>query len=118
MLLERYEYEIGNSFHQYDFYSEGPKGKIKKIVLYSWLGSLGGFDYYNLGFGDYDEAAGRINDLSVTNNQNRRELHSPIGCPEIIRIFAFENEDIWEFLKITIIILKSLLLLEVRKRLS
>ena len=80
MLLERYEYEIGNSYHQYDFYSDGPKGKIKKVVLYSWLGALGGFDYYNRGFGDHDEAAGRINDLSVTNNNDRDKILATVAA--------------------------------------
>jgi hypothetical protein len=79
MLLERYEYEIGNSFQQYDFYSEGPKGKIRKAVLYSFLGTLDGTDYYNLGFGDYDESERSINDLSVSNNKDRDKVLATVA---------------------------------------
>jgi hypothetical protein len=48
--------------------------------------------------------------------QDRRELYSPLDRPEIIRIFMLENENVWEFPSKTIIVLKSLSLLEVRKR--
>jgi hypothetical protein len=79
MLLERYDYEIGNSFQQYDFYSEGPKGKIRKAVLYSFLGAIDGIDYYNLGFGDYDESKKNINDLSVSDNKDRDRVLATVA---------------------------------------
>jgi hypothetical protein len=79
MLLERYEYEIGSSFQQYDFYSEGPKGKIRKAVLYSFLGTVDGADYYNLGFGDYDEKGKNINDLSVSDNKDRDRVLATVA---------------------------------------
>jgi hypothetical protein len=40
MQLERYRYEVNPSFLQYDFYSEGPRGKIRKMVSYTFLGRL------------------------------------------------------------------------------
>lgn len=79
MLLERYEYEIGSSFQQYDFYSEGPKGKIKKAILYSFLGTLDGADYYNLGFGDYDKNEKGINDLSISDNKDRDKVLATVA---------------------------------------
>ena len=66
MLLERYEFNSEKPYKQYDFYSEGPKGRIRKVVLYSFLGRKEGNDYYNLGFGDYDERKSKINDLVVS----------------------------------------------------
>jgi hypothetical protein len=63
MLLDRYEYEVGVPFHQYDFYSDGPKGKIRKAILYTFIGTRDGDDYYNLGFGDYNEDQKTVNDL-------------------------------------------------------
>src|SRR6266567_655923 len=79
MLLERYKYEISSSFLQYDFYSEGPKGRIKKVVFYSFLGIREGIDYYNLGFGDYDYRGQTINDLSVSNNGDRDKILATVA---------------------------------------
>ena len=33
MNLERYPYNNSNDFQDYEFYSAGPKGRIKKIVM-------------------------------------------------------------------------------------
>jgi hypothetical protein len=54
MNLERYEYKRGSNYRQYEFFSEGPKGRILKIVYFSFLRKVNGYAYYNLGFGDYD----------------------------------------------------------------
>src|ERR1700722_12382876 len=80
MLLERYAYEVGASFLQNDFYSEGPKGKIKKVVLYTYLVTLDGVPYYNLGFGDYDDEQRRINDLAVSDNWDRDKILATVAC--------------------------------------
>lgn len=79
MLLERYDYEIGSSFQQYDFYSEGPRGKIKKSILYTFIGKREGVDYYNLGFGDYNEKGRNINDLSISNNMDRDKVLATVA---------------------------------------
>ena len=83
MLLERYEYEIGKSYKQYDFYSEGPNGRIRKIVFYSHFGRSDGIDYYNLGFGDYDEQKMKMNDLSISNNNDREKILSTVAMTAI-----------------------------------
>ena len=70
MLPERYEYTRSQSFKEYSFFSEGPKGRIQKIVSYSYLGSQDGYDYYNLGFGDYDPVAKKVSDLKVSDNKD------------------------------------------------
>jgi len=33
--LQRYQYLNSNDYHDYDFYSEGPKGPISKMVTFS-----------------------------------------------------------------------------------
>lgn len=48
----------------YVFLSEGPKGKIKKVVAYTMI--IEGI--YNLGFGDWDEEKMRIDDISRSSN--------------------------------------------------
>lgn len=50
MHLERYEYLTNKSFLDYEFYSEGPNGKIRKIIRYN-LRNAKGVSYFNLGMG-------------------------------------------------------------------
>lgn len=66
MDLERYPSFASTDYQEYEFYSEGPKGKVKKIVRYQKISEKP--IVYNLAFGDEDEVTGRINDTSGTNN--------------------------------------------------
>lgn len=68
MDLERYPTFASTDYQDYEFYSEGPKGRIKKIVRYQKINEKP--IVYNLAFGDEDEETGRINDTSVTNNRD------------------------------------------------
>jgi hypothetical protein len=79
MLLERYEYEADSHFQVYDFFSEGPNGRIKKIVLYTFIRTIDEINYYNLGFGDFDEEERKINDLSVSNNDDRDKVLATVA---------------------------------------
>lgn len=55
----------------YEFTSEGPKGRIKKIIEYSATS----IDIvYNFAFGDYDETIDGINDKSITNNGDSQKV--------------------------------------------
>lgn len=62
MNLDRYNYVAGNNYHNYTFYSEGPKGRIKKTVIYTRISD----DpvAYNLAFGDEDDKTGLLTILS------------------------------------------------------
>jgi hypothetical protein len=62
---EKYHYKTEDRFEYFEFYSEGPKGIKKKVVEFQKTMQEG---VYNLAFGDYDEKAKGIDDLSVTNN--------------------------------------------------
>lgn len=79
MVLERYDYEIGKSYKQYEFYSTGPNGNIRKIIMYRYLGRWEGIDYYNLGFGDYDERVKKVNDLSISDNQDMEKVLATVA---------------------------------------
>lgn len=50
MNLDRYHYLIAHDYKKYIFYSEGPRGRIKKVITYTLLSN----DpvTYNLAFGD------------------------------------------------------------------
>ena len=66
----------------YQFISEGPKGRIKKIVEYTETATK---NVYNLGFGDYDETTNAINDLSVTNNGDSLKVLATVAST----VYAF-----------------------------
>jgi hypothetical protein len=83
MLLERYSFKVDAGFLQYTFYSEGSKGRIDKIVLYTYLMTLGGIPYYNLGFGDHDDKNDQINDLAVSGNGDRDKILATVAYTAI-----------------------------------
>lgn len=65
MKYPKYEYSTEKELFVFEFESVGIKGKVKKVIQYSEM-SVEGF--YNLGFGDYNEDTGEINDEIITNN--------------------------------------------------
>jgi len=69
MNLERYVYFASNDFQDYEFYSNGPNGKIRKIVMYTKIQDDPAM--YNLAFGDADADTGVVYDNVITNNQDR-----------------------------------------------
>lgn len=58
-----------SDFKEYEFFSIGPKGKIKKLVSFTKFHD----DpiIYNLAFGDADPETGLINDLVTSDNKDR-----------------------------------------------
>ncbi|WP_425373690.1 DUF6934 family protein [Mucilaginibacter celer] len=69
MNLQRYEY-FSSDYKAYQFYSEGPKGRIKKVVTFFKIQN----DpiVYNLAFGDEDSQTGVVSDTIVTNNNDKK----------------------------------------------
>jgi hypothetical protein len=69
MNLDKYVYYANTDFKTYEFYSEGPAGKIKKVASFTKI-----YDdptVYNLAFGDEDTETGQISDATVSNNNDR-----------------------------------------------
>ena len=60
----------------FEFYSDGPKGPIKKIIHYTKLKvtEAPDFDVYNLGFGDLNQTTGEIDDLRISDNHDRDKV--------------------------------------------
>jgi len=79
MNLERYDFSTNETFLDFEFESEGPKGKIKKIVRYSPQ-NANGITYFNLGFGDRNEETGKIDDRSVSNNKDRERVLATVAA--------------------------------------
>lgn len=68
MDLPRYPSFTSKDYRDFEFYSEGPKGRVKKVVRYQKINAQPVI--YNLAFGDEGEITGQINDTSVTNNKD------------------------------------------------
>ena len=67
MKLDRYQLKAESSLMVFEFISEGPNGKVTKIIQYSETNLKG---FYNLGFGDKDHFTGEIKDNVITNNDD------------------------------------------------
>jgi hypothetical protein len=79
MNLNSYNYEIDESFQTYEFVSEGPNGRITKVVAYTEFGTVNGEIAYNLGFGDVDLETGTISDMAVTGNKDSMRVLATVA---------------------------------------
>lgn len=85
MLLDPYEYSSERLALFYEFISEGPKGRIRKIVEYTPTTIE---NVYNLAFGDYDDAIGGINDKIITNNGDSQKILATVAST----VYAFTGK--------------------------
>ena len=92
MKYQKYEYSADEELHFYEFISIGSNGSIKKVVEYSKMNID---NFYNLGFGDYDEEKGEINDKVVTNNGDSLKVLATVAST----VYAFTGKylDAWIF---------------------
>jgi len=75
---DKYTYIKVPEIYYYEFFSEGPKGKIKKVVRYRLIEETT-FPIYNLGFGDWDDETNDINDLITTNNHDQQKVLATVA---------------------------------------
>ena len=92
MTLETYSYYCSASHLDFEFDSEGPKGRIRKVVSYCPQ-YAGGIHYFNLGFGDLNQATGKIDDLAVTDNQDREKILATKDTQNALRIEKKANKE-------------------------
>ncbi len=79
MKFTSYAVVSGIDHEIYEFLSEGPKGTIKKVVLYQNIQD----NVYNLAFGDWDEPNQRINDQTRSNNNDRDKVLATVALTVI-----------------------------------
>jgi hypothetical protein len=79
MNLKKYKYSASDTYLDFEFDSEGPKGKIRKIVRYSPQNAAG-ITYFNLGFGDLNQKTGKIDDLTISDNRDREKILATIAA--------------------------------------
>jgi hypothetical protein len=69
MNLECYTFEISPDHLEYEFYSRGPKGQIKKLVRFQPF-ETDDEQLVNMAFGDWNEISRSMDDAIVSNNED------------------------------------------------
>lgn len=67
-----YPVKRNQEIFQYEFFSEGPKGRIRKMIHFQSIDSVN--NLYNLAFGDWNEEDGTIDDSVKSNNGDRQKI--------------------------------------------
>jgi hypothetical protein len=74
---EGYSFTKEPEIFYYEFFSEGPNGKIRKVVQFKQISATG--DIYNLGFGDFNEDTNVVDDLSVSDNKDTQKVLATVA---------------------------------------
>ncbi len=93
MNLEAYQYREDHVRKKYEFYSEGQKGRIHKVVHFQRMSRNS--SVFNLCFGDWDAQTGSIDDRSVTNNGDADKILATIAGIVVTFISLFEDAIIY-----------------------
>jgi hypothetical protein len=86
--IPHYHIKTSPDYLTFEFVSEGPRGKINKVVRYTEINIKG---YFNLGFGDKDPETGFISDIAVTNNADSQTVLATVGLT--LNLFLQINPD-------------------------
>ena len=76
MQLDRYT-SFTTDYQDYEFYSDGPKGRIKKTVMFTK--AQDDPTVYNLAFGDVDPHTGIVSDIVTTDNKDRDKVLTTVA---------------------------------------
>jgi hypothetical protein len=79
MNLDRYPISSSNNRTAYEFLSKGPKGTIRKLVLFEKIST----NLFNLSFGDWDEENQIIEDKTRSNNNDRDKVLATVASAVI-----------------------------------
>jgi hypothetical protein len=92
MNLPRYQLKAEKSLMVFEFVSEGPKGKIPKLVKFSETNIE---NVFNLAFGDKDLKSGEIDDKVVSNNSDSEKVLATV----VATVYAFTDKypESWIF---------------------
>lgn len=92
MKKEKYKYSAEKELMYFEFFSVGPKGKIKKVIEFSETNVKA---VYNLAFGDFDEKTQRISDSVVTNNGDSLKVLATVASS--VYAFTSQRPNAWVF---------------------
>jgi hypothetical protein len=84
---KKYDFRVGDSLMEFEFYSEGPRGRVKKMVIFTpW--QTNGMTLFNLAFGDWDEEKNALDDLAITNNNDKDKILATVAAT----VLEFTNQ--------------------------
>ena len=78
MNLEQYFTVSHSDYTQYTFYSEGPNGRIEKVISFNRIPNMSE-NFYNLSFGDWDHRLLKINHLAISNNSDLEKILATVA---------------------------------------
>jgi hypothetical protein len=81
MKSDKYNYVTDPNHETYEFLSSGPKGTIKKVVLFQEFDNYPGV--FNLAFGDWDDSLQKIKDDVRSNNSDRDKVLATVASTVI-----------------------------------
>jgi hypothetical protein len=87
-----YSFQYARAEKVYEFFSQGKRGKIKKVVQFKPIHE----DVFNLGFGDFSDELGLIDDTVVTDNGDMEMIFATVIA--IIETFLLRFPDARIFL--------------------
>lgn len=87
---ERYELRSEKTLSVFEFVSEGPRGRIPKIVQYSETNIS---SVYNLGFGDKNSATNEIDDTVISNNSDSSKVLATVAAT--VYAFTDRRPGVW-----------------------
>ena len=85
MELSKYQLKAEKKLHVFEFVSEGPKGKIPKLIEFTETNL---HNFYNLAFGDKDKKTGKLNDSIITNNGDSEKVLATV----VAAVYAFTDK--------------------------
>ena len=88
MRLEHYPIEISEQEFTFGLDSEGPKGRIRKIVQFA---PMAGENLFNLALGDKNVETGYFDDMSVSDNGDTEKVLATVAF--VVYIFAVQFPD-------------------------
>jgi hypothetical protein len=91
MNLPKYQVSADDERFLYEFFSEGPRGCIKKTVIYSEIED----GLFNLAFGDWNEDLNKLDDSIRSNNGDRDKILATVASTAIDFTDRFPQAEIF-----------------------
>ena len=96
MLLEKYDYQMNDDLSIFTFNSSGPKGTIHKIVRYQFVNwNINNMQVMNIGFGDWHELLKDIDDLAISNNQDRNRILATVAATVVDYLEKYPDRAVY-----------------------
>jgi hypothetical protein len=87
----RYPVVVTDDLFTYEFFSEGPAGRIRKVISYDPIGE----NLYNLAFGDWNQQQKRADDSTRSNNGDRDKILYTVGYTTLGFLNLFPESHIF-----------------------